>query len=202
MVSFFFTPIYMFILVFIVSFGTKKGTLAAYASTWYVLYSSTSQVLLNISNIKTSNYTNIRQNLVYRFQHTALTSRLTVYILALFWCFFFFFGESLLLLTFNYNTLIDLIPSSFFVFTKSHVIFNTFSSSSLVGDSIFFFIIFFSSAAFAFLVNLRFTFSYGYTRVTALIDLLVCLAISYFFPLMLVIVLSFFVMNLTRFEKS
>ena len=33
MVSFFFTPIYMFILVFIVSFGTKKGTLAAYAST-------------------------------------------------------------------------------------------------------------------------------------------------------------------------
>ena len=30
MVSFFFTPIYMFILVFLVFFGTKKGTLASY----------------------------------------------------------------------------------------------------------------------------------------------------------------------------
>jgi NADH:ubiquinone oxidoreductase subunit 5 (subunit L)/multisubunit Na+/H+ antiporter MnhA subunit len=31
MVSFFFTPIYMFILLFIVAFGTKKGTLSTYS---------------------------------------------------------------------------------------------------------------------------------------------------------------------------
>ena len=182
MVSFFFTPIYMFMLVFIVSFGTKKGTLAAYASAWYPVYSTSMQLLLNTSNVNNSNYKELRTNLVYRFQHTALTSRPTVYILAVFWCFFFFFGESLLLLTFNYNTLTDLIPSSFFVFTKSHVIFNTFSSSALVGDTIFFFIVFFSASAFAFLTNLRFTFAYSYTRITSVIDLLVCLVIASFFP--------------------
>ena len=47
MVSFFFTPIYMFILVFIVSFGTKKGTLAAYAGSWYSLLSSMFGALFN-----------------------------------------------------------------------------------------------------------------------------------------------------------
>lgn len=120
----------------------------------------------------------------YRFQHTALTSRLTVYILGLFWCFFFFFGESLLLITFNYNTLTDLIPSSFFVFTKSHVIFTTFSSSAALGDSIFFFIVFFSISAFGFLVNLRFSFSYRYVQLTAIIDLFVFLLIIFNFPVL------------------
>lgn len=187
MVSFFFTPIYMFILVFIVSFGTKKGTLAAYASTWYVVFSRSTQLISNTLHTFT-NPSLFARATTYRFQHTALTSRLTIYILALFWCFFFFFGESLLLITFNYNTLVDLIPSSFFVFTKSHIVFQTFSSTMALGDSIFFFIVFFSVAAFTFLANLRFTFSYQYTRVTGLLDILAFSLIASQFSIFLVLV--------------
>ena len=184
MVSFFFTPIYMFILVFIVSFGTKKGTLSSYAPTWYVLFTRSTQSLVNSQN-SSLNFSQFALNTVYRFQHTALTSRLTIYVLAIFWCFFFFFGESLLLITFNYNTLTDLIPSSFFVFTKSHIIFATFSSSIALGDCIFFFIIFFSISAFGFLINMKFSFSYRYSQLTTLIDLFSFLLISLNFPSLL-----------------
>jgi hypothetical protein len=58
-----------------------------------------------------------------RFQFTSVTSRSTTYVLFLFWCFFFFFGEFLLLMMFNFNTISDLIPSHFFIATKSHMIF-------------------------------------------------------------------------------
>ena len=167
-------------------FGTKKGTLAAYASTWYVLFSRSIQLLTNTPNL-TLTPSQFALSTTYRFQHTALTSRLTVYVLAVFWCFFFFFGESLLLITFNYNTLVDLIPSSFFVFTKSHIVFQTFSSTLILGDSIFYFIIFFTVAAFTFLANLRFTFSYQYTRATALLDLLAFTLIASQFSILLAV---------------
>lgn len=183
MVSFFFTPIYMFILVFIVSFGTKKGTPATYSSSWSPAYSSSNFALfqyLNTTYTKVSVGAFIRLQ-TYRFQHTALTSRPTIYILVAFWCFFFFFGESLLLLTFNYNTLVDLIPSGFFVFTKSHAVFMTDSSNAFLGDTIFFFILFFTTTAGAFLLNLKYTYTYSYTRLTALVDLTSCTLILYFF---------------------
>ena len=190
MVSFFFTPIYMFILIFIVSFGTKKGVLASYSSSWYPVYSQSLQNLYHYySSTRSANPTKLAFLHIYRFQHTNLTSRFTIYILALFWCFFFFFGESLLLLTFNYNTLTDLIPSGFFVFTKSHVIFNTFSSSTFIGDTIFFFIVFFTTSAIAFLLNLRYTFTYSYTRATSVIDVVSCLIILSFFPLTLLLLI-------------
>jgi hypothetical protein len=183
MVSFFFTPIYMFILIFIVSFGTKKGVLASYSGSWYPIYRISLQQLLNFSVKEGLLGAKLNPSLyLYRFQHTNLTSRFTIYVLASFWCFFFFFGESLLLLTFNFNTLTDLIPSGFFVFTKSHVIFNTFSSSAFVGDAIFFFIVFFTASAVAFLLNLRYSFSYSYSRSTAVIDLLACITVLTFFP--------------------
>ena len=183
MVSFFFTPIYMFILIFIVSFGTKKGVLASYSGSWYPIYRNSLQQLFNYSLKERLMGVKLDPNLyLYRFQHTNLTSRFTIYILASFWCFFFFFGESLLLLTFNFNTLTDLIPSGFFVFTKSHVIFNTLSSSVFVGDAIFFFIVFFTASAIAFLLNLRYSFSYSYSRSTAIIDVLCCFIILTFFP--------------------
>jgi len=181
MVSFFFTPIYMFILVFIVSFGTKKGTLATYSSAWSPLYTSSLRSLINLSGKSPIGYKDLKTLYTYRFQHTALTSRPTIYILVAFWCFFFFFGESLLLITFNYNTLIDLIPSGFFVFTKSHVIFMTSSSSAILGDTIFFFILFFTTTALAFILNFKYSYTYAYTRMTALVDLISCLLIFYFF---------------------
>ena len=85
MVSFFFTPIYMFILIFIVSFGTKKGTLASYSGSWYPIYSNSIQHLYNYTLAKGAlDFKTVANLYLYRFQHTNLTSRFTVYILASF----------------------------------------------------------------------------------------------------------------------
>lgn len=181
MVSFFFTPIYMFILIFIVSFGTKKGTLATYSSTWYTLLGDTLFVTSRQLGVMLSSPSQIIHTYTHRFQHTALTSRTTIYILFVFWCFFFFSGEALLLITLNINTLVDLIPSGFFVFTKSHAIFMTDSSNAFLGDTLFYIILFFTTAALAFLVNLKYTYSYNYTRSAALLDILVIVVFAYLF---------------------
>ena len=179
MISFFFTPIYMFILVFVVSFGTKKGTLASYSFAWDSVYTKSFLPVLNSTLSGSQNLKAVSASYVYRFQHTALTSRPTIYLLTAFWCFFFFFGESLLLLTFNYNTLTDLIPSGFFVFIKSHVIFAVDLSGAYLNEVIFFFILFFSTTAFTFLMNLKYTYTYGYLRSASLLDALALVVIFY-----------------------
>lgn len=160
-VSFFFTPIYMFILVFVVSFGPKKGTLLTYMSFWVTNFRRHWSILVNTPNIE-NNVESLAFKYRHRFNFTAITSRPTVYLLFVFWCFFFFFGESLLLLTFNYNTISDLIPSSFFMFLKSHVIFLTQNSNMFLGDIIFFYIVFFTTCSFIFLMNMGYTFKYNY----------------------------------------
>lgn len=180
MVSFFFTPIYMFILVFLVFFGTKKGVLAAYQATWAAAFNLNFQILQNSSIISVAATTHsFVLNLIYRFQHTALTSRSTIYLLVLFWCFFFFFGESLLLIILNYNTLIDFLPSAIFMFTKSHVIFTTFSFNSFINDTLFYFILFFTVTAFLFLINLRYISTYNYTLNSAFLDIISIFTVSY-----------------------
>jgi formate hydrogenlyase subunit 3/multisubunit Na+/H+ antiporter MnhD subunit len=83
LVSFFFTPIYMFILVFVVSFGVKKSTLTVYSDVWYVNFQQAKQVLTNLFK-KTDNKGMLHINLLYRFQFTTITSRYTVYILFFF----------------------------------------------------------------------------------------------------------------------
>lgn len=180
MVSFFFTPIYMFVLIFEVPFGTKRGTIASYCTAWYPFYATSVLILMNrFFNlpVQTKGYYKDPLFLLYRFQHTALTSRLTIYILALFWCFFFFFGESLMLITFNYSTLIDLIPSSSFTTIKSHILFYTYSSNASLGNLITFFIIFFTISAVVFLINIRFPFSYTYSKTNVKLDLIALLVI-------------------------
>lgn len=203
LVSFFFTPIYMFILVFVVSFGTKKGTLPTYSSLWTSLYSQSFALFVNAKDLRSPNLSFFYKYNFYRFQHTALTSRLTVYILALFWCFFFFFGESLLLITFNYNTLADLIPSGFFVFIKSHAIFMTDSGNAFLGDAIFFFILFFSTSAASFLFNLKYTYAYSYTKSTSLVDITTVVAVCYFFsPQLLLIAAAISFINSLRSTRG
>ena len=53
-VSFFFTPIYMFMLIFLVKFGIKKGNLSSYIGYWKFKYSF-SWLLLYVNNLSTSN---------------------------------------------------------------------------------------------------------------------------------------------------
>lgn len=172
LVSFFFTPIYMFILVFVVSFGPKKSTLTVYSDIWYTNFYQSYKSLLTTLKTNPSLNHQLTTRLLYRFQYTVITSRTTIYLLFTFWCFFFFFGESLLLITFNFNTLSDLIPSSFFMTFKSHIIFFLNNGNNFMGDVIFFYILFFTTSAFLFLLNLRYTSTYRYFYNLVYLDLI------------------------------
>ena len=192
LVSFFFTPIYMLILVFVVSFGPKKGVVLTYRGFWaYPFYEYFQNTWGKGKNL-----------LLSRFQFTIVTARPTVYILLFFWCFFFFFGEFLLLITFNYNNLSELIPSSFFTTTKSHVIFLLDNSSNYLNNTIFFFIIFFTSTSVIFLLNLRYAFGYNYFFNLLLIDLLLILTTFYLFLPYLVVLIYFVRLGLNRFSSN
>ena len=186
MISFFFTPIYMFILVFLVFFGTKKGTLSTYRSTWISAFILNYQTLQNVKQSYTLSRSRHWHSLVYRFQYTVITARTTIYLLVFFWCFFFFFGESLLLLILNYNVLTDFIVSGNFVYSKSHLFFQTNSFNTFIGDTLFYFISFFASISFLFLLNLRYTSVYNYTFSAMLLDfisiyLVAALSLSWMF---------------------
>ena len=166
LVSFFFTPIYMFILVFVVMFGAKKGTLATYFMFWNYKYFNLNQILINIlnSDIKNVNSKLLNFYTLHRFQFTLFTCRTTIYLLFSFWLFFFFFGESLLVLLFNFSTITDAISSSSFFTFKTHIIFFLNSSSSFLNNVILFYIIFFTASSFLFLLNLRYSFNYFYVK--------------------------------------
>jgi len=108
-----------------------------------------------------------------------MTSRPTVYVLFGVWSFIFFFGEILLLLVFNFQTLTDLIPSHFFMTTKNHVVFLLDNGSDFLATRIFELILFFTTCALLFLLNLRtsftftpFTYHFTFNAVAAFLALL------------------------------
>ena len=190
----------MFLLVFVVSFGPKKSTLTVYSDIWKINFYQTFSSLTTVRG----GVEDLTSNLLFRFQFTLFTSRSTIYLLFSFWCFFFFFGESLLLLTFNFNTLSDLVPSSFFLLFKSHVVFFLDNGNSLIGQIIMFYILFFTSASFIFLLNLNFNSSQTYFFSTLLLDVLFVLSVSYLYlPLLkLTPLLLFLLFASNRFSPS
>merc|ERR1711884_456123 len=95
----------------------------------------------------------------------------------------------LLLITFNFNTLNDLIPSSFFTTLKTHVIFLLDNSITNLNSSIMFFILFFTTTALIFLLNLRYSFNYFYFYNNYVLDLLLFTVVLYLFtPYLLIFV--------------
>lgn len=182
LVSFFFTPIYMFILTFVVIFGPKKGVFTTYLSFWNFKYYSFNNILINFN--KTYNNFNLKKfnyYLLYRFQFTIITCRTTVYLLFSFWLFFFFFGESLLMILFNFSTLTDSIGADYFMIFKNHTVFYLNNSSSNLSNSIMFYIIFFTTCSFIFLLNLRYTFNYFYLNSIWLFDFFFLLVLFYLY---------------------
>lgn len=188
LVSFFFTPIYMLILVFVVSFGPKKGTLLSYATYWYTNTYLNFKLLINSQSNGTS-LMSIFHTMRADFQFTIITSRITTYVLFSFWCFFFFFGESLLLMTFNFNNLNDLIPSSFFTHLKTHMIFLTENSNNYLNTTIMYYILFFTTSAVIFLLNLKYTLNYNYFKHQLYLDLLFIIVNLYLFNIYFLIVI-------------
>jgi len=175
----------MLMLLFLVLFGPKKSALNTYILYWnlklknflYLFYSFN----INTKNGNYLTYTNF-YNLVprltlARFQLTSVTSRLTVYVLFSFWCFFLFFGNFLLSTLLNFNSLSETIFSSTFTTLKQHVIFTTTISNTWLSDTIFFYILIITTFSIFFLLNLRYTFTYNYFYLTYVFDLLILLII-------------------------
>lgn len=197
LVSFFFTPIYMFILTFVVIFGPKKGILTTYASFWNFKYFFYNQILINFINKKTFNHDFLNFYLLYRFQYTIVTCRTTIYLLFSFWLFFFFFGESLLMILFNFSTITDSVYSDYFFLFKHHTIFSLTTLSSFLSDTIMFYIIFFTTCSFIFLLNLRYTFNYFYLNNLWFFDLIFITILLFLFSNKIVLILiSYFIFNL------
>nr|QCU82636.1 NADH dehydrogenase subunit 5 [Pseudourostyla cristata] len=188
--SFFFTPIYMFTLIFIVIYGPKKGVLTTYLNLWNINYHTFNQLLVNFlnKNITTANFNKF---ILYRFQFTLITCRTTIYVLFIFWCFFYFCGEHLLLIIFNYSTLSDVINSNFFNYFKFHTFLSLNMLNMFLTETINFFLYFFLFCAMIFLINLKFSFNYHYLVNLWLLDLIFLIFIVslltkyYFFILIL-----------------
>lgn len=191
LVGFFFTPIYMFILSFVVIYGAKKSTNNTYLTFWNFQYYKINQIIINF--LKKKNRLNaLNFYSLCRFQFTILTSRTTSFVLFSFWCFFFFFGEYLFMLTFNFSSLTDVIPSSFFFILKSHIIFYLNTNTFYLSNTITFYIIFFTTCSFLFLVNLRYTFNYLYLNNLYLLDFFFIVVVFYLFSYNFFIVFLFF----------
>ena len=166
LVSFFFTPIYMFILVFLVMFGPKKGSIIAYAPNWEFNLNLQFSSLIQFSKswLKNNQHLDLTNLLKYRFHFTTITSRFTSYVLFSFWIFFFFYGETLLLVVLNYSTPVDTITSSSFFTIKQHIIFFLTTTSAKLSNHINFYIFYLTSCSFMFLINFNFYYNYNSLR--------------------------------------
>lgn len=158
-VSFFFTPVYMFTLIFIVLYGPKKSPTHVYMHFWKFQFSNLIALLTNFKNTKFSQIFFFNTSIIFN-QFSLITGRLTIYVLFAFWLFFFFWGEYLLLVVFNYSTVTDSVVGNFFCSFKSHFIFSLNSSAQQLFYIVNFFIFFLATCALIFLLNLKFTFNY------------------------------------------
>jgi len=135
-------------LLFVVLYGPKKGVLQTYKNVWLIDYFNNNAPTFGF---KTS-----------RFQLTFLTSRTTCYVLGATWFLFFWFGEFLLLILFNYGSITDAIPSAFFYVLKTHTpFFLNITNTSLLA-AIAFYLKLLVVSAFIFLLTLRYTANLGY----------------------------------------
>lgn len=183
LVSFFFTPIYMFMLVFLVMFGPKKGSLAAYAGSWDFKFNLQFAGLLAqktyyIAELASNLNPTLLQSLASRFQFTVVTSRSTTYLLLLFWLFFFHFGETLLLIVFNYSVTLDSINSSSFMLIKQHVPYSLNSVSTKLLAQINFFILFLTPMAFSYLIFLGYSTKYSFFQYSLLSNYTISVIVS------------------------
>jgi len=163
----------MFMLIFLVLFGPKKSTYIVYKSSWQ--NNITHRISVVLYNRKV-NHEDLRADeglsgklkkfLRVRYAFTTATSLLTSYILFSFWLFFFFFGESLLLITFSYNTPVDTINSSIFLSIKQHIIFFLVTIPTHLTNSINTYIYLLTSMSFIFLLNYNYIINYNYIRYT------------------------------------
>jgi hypothetical protein len=194
LIGFLFTPIYMFTLIFVVFFGPKRAGNSIYANFWNFKSFKFSTLVIRYKNMQFNNLDNARLYIYNRLQFTLFTCRATVYVLFTFWIFFSFFGETLILFLFNFNSINDVISGNYFFIFKFQTIFSLVTLSTQLSNTIMFYICLFTCCAFVYLMNLRYTSNVNYLKFSWYFDLLIVLITSYYYlPLLNTLLLIFFV---------
>lgn len=112
-------------------------------------------------------------NYSFKFQFTCITSRLTTYFLFTFWLFFFFFGEILLLVIFNYVSTVDSITGNSFTVIKQHMIFYLTTIPTKLSIHINTYIYFLTACSFFYMINFVYSYSYRYISLSSLNNFLI-----------------------------
>lgn len=143
-ISFIFTPIYMFILVFYISFYFKKSL--------YFLYINLYSIQLNDLNFYLyKTFINLKYSF---FRINLFTSRFTLFILLLFWLLFTFLGEFFLLIIFNFISNINFINSNFFYDFNYHIFYGLDVFNFFLTNTFLIFILFISLNSILYILNL------------------------------------------------
>jgi len=156
LVSFFFTPIYMLKLIFLTQFNIKKSPYITYSS--LIFYK-------NNYNITTLLRKKWNINFFYlQYTNTVIISKLTTYVLFIFWLLFMFVGEYFLHIVFNLVTINETIYSStFFLLKNTNYLWLNFFSSKLL-FSLEFFIFSLYSLSLSFLINYNLNINWNYFK--------------------------------------
>jgi hypothetical protein len=149
----------MFILIFIVMFGLKKGHIGVYASMWGDNFKLQNRALKGSKHISEM-YTTDIPGLYSTIFLTSITSQLTSYILLIFWLICFSFGETFILILWNFSSLIDSITSNQFILIKQHIIMYTMSLTTSLLYSLNTYIYVLTISALFFLFNLTYRINY------------------------------------------
>ena len=172
LVSFCFTPFYMFLLTYSVLFGAKKGVSPTYYTLKLGSYVDARKESYRFGSSLTS------RTLTSRYQYSLFSSRFSSLILLVFWVYVLFSGEGLLLILFSYDSPIDSVYSSFFLSLKSHAMFSTFSATSFTADSVILYVVLFTAAATTALLYPRQANTVGASRRQFVVDLVFLLLAS------------------------
>jgi hypothetical protein len=131
---------------------------------------------------RSSFYPSFSESLIFKLQFTVVTSRSTTYLLLLFWLAFFHFGETLLLIVFNYSVTVDSINSSSFMLIKQHVPYALNSVSAKLLSQVNFFIFLLTPLAFTYLLCLGYSGKYKFFQYSSISNciLLIAAGISLF----------------------
>ncbi len=201
MISFFFTPVYMFLIIFLSFYGIKKGNLSSYSSFWNYNLFNNFKLLINANNILI--YKKL-YNIIYSdHQFSILTCRTTIYLLFFFFLFFSFFGEILIMFLFNFSSTNEVIVSNFHFYSQNYTIFSIFTLSQNLSNLLMFYIIFFFTSALVFLGNLFYRFYYFYFKNFLIYDVFLFFIFIFFLinKIFLIFLIFIFLLVFLLFKK-
>lgn len=137
MVSFFFTPLYMLLLLGNSLFGPKRATLQTYNSAFQFNYYYAQRLASFVLEFRWNSRIFNR----HRYQYTLFNNRLSTILFFSIWVSYLFCGESCMLILFGYSAPLDVICSSQFFSIKNSLVFSINFNSSLTSNMLMYIIL-------------------------------------------------------------